>query len=1127
MKNPFSKRLLLALVLAGGLSLTANGQTVTFNVSNVSVQKAMNKFHRQTGYTFVFAADDVDVSRVISVHGNKAKLSNVINQILNGQDVSYTVEGKRIVIKPQPQQQKPTAKPSTPNQGNTKKIKGRVVDEKGEPIVGATVRVKGGSEGTITDVNGNYSLSVPSNSNVEISYVGFTTQQVYVGHKQQLDVTLKEDNTVLNEVVVVGYGTQRKIDLTGSVSTISAKELLEAPMQNVSNLLSGKFSGLTSIQSSGKPGADGTSLFVRGLNSFGSNSPMVIIDGVPGTMDYLNPNDIDNISILKDAAAAIYGVQGANGVILITTKTGGADKAEIEYNGSFSLTDNTAMPKLLNAPDYMYWNNKAREMDGLTPLWTADIQNKVMQNDPNSIWGQTDWMDKIFRTGQTQQHNISASGTTGRIRYYTSLGYMDQEGTLRNTDFSRFNMRTNIDVAVAKNLRFVANVAGVKSRRNWPGVTVDNQSEFNPIRQAINTLPIIKSEFKGYPTAWMNGLYSGNPYYPLYNSGYQRQDRWSIDTNYRLEYDFSGLSDMLKGLKVSLFGAYRYGHTADANFLQYYELYSVNQNGDEGVVGASGYTKGSDFTKSSSWSENWMLRPQIDYQRDFGKHHVAALFLYEKRQDKDNTMSAYRRGFYSNDPVDISLGTEFPEIPATGSHLKTGQASWVGRVNYAFANKYLAEFAFREDGSYVFAPENRWGFFPSGSLGWVISEENFFEKARPVVDFLKLRASIGKSGNDNVTPFLYNSNFGVANNSMILGGNPIAQFYTTNPYIYRDLTWSTTTSYNLGLDADLWNRLLGIELDVFYQVTDNILEDASGNYPPSLGGYFPSYANSGKVDNRGIELTLRHHNRIGKDFSYDITGQFSYARNKVLRRAVTDNYPNYRAQLGQPMNAQYGFHALGLFQTQEEIDNYPVAPSGMIRLGDIKYEDVNGDGIINAQYDYVKIGYGTIPEINYSMNFSFNYKSFYLTMLWQGVDHCDYELSGVYNSGVTASTSYTQVFLENGNTPIYLVKDSWTPEHTNAKYPRLSTVANGNNAWRSDFWLVNGQYLRLKALNIGWNVPEKWLRYTPLTRANIYLAGTNLFTLSHFKYVDPESPSVSNGYYPQQRTFSVGVNITF
>ncbi|GAB6008702.1 SusC/RagA family TonB-linked outer membrane protein [Dysgonomonas reticulitermitis] len=1030
-------------------------------------------------------------------------------------------------------------------QGETKlafpdkiKISGVVVDEAQQPVIGATVAAVNSNVGTFTDIDGKFELSVDANSTIKISYVGYIEQWIKVDRATTLKIVLVENLKELDEVVVVGYGTQKRIHMTGAVSAVGAKELTKAPMQNISNMLTGKVSGVTSIQQTGKPGADGTTIYVRGLNTFnwndGGNSPTIIVDGVPRPMDYVNPNDVESISVLKDAAAAIYGVHGTNGVILITTKSGGEGPAKITYDGSFTATQNTAMPDFLNAREFMYYHNKARAMDGNTPLFSADIQNLVLSNDPNSIWGETDWINKIFRTGITQQHNISAAGGTDKTKYYASLGFMDQDGTLHNTNYTRYNMRVNLDVTVAKNLTFSANLAGLRTDTNYPGTVLNIQGEFDPIRQAINTAPVIKSEFQGYPTAWNGATYYKNGYASLMESGYKKATRWGLDSNFKLQYDFSGLTDILKGLKISMFGAYNYNNTTNSDYDKYFEMYYVNTTFDEGIHGNDGFSPGGGYAKSASWGDTYMYRPQLDYAREFGKdgkHFVGAMLAYEAQQNYSSTMTGTNRNYLSDDPVDLTLGTGNDD-PATrslvsGSHQTTGEQSLIGRLNYVFAKKYLAEVSFRQDGTYKFAPENRKAFFPSASLGWVVSSEEFFANALPAVDYLKVRASIGKSGNSNIPAWTYLNNFGLSKKSMVLGGAPITQLYTVNAFVYRNLYWENATLYNLGFDVDVWNKKLGVELDLFYKVNDDILETQSGLYPPSLGGYYPSYQNSGKVDNRGFEITLKHENRVNSDLFYSLSGNFSYAHNRVLKRAVADNYPNYRAKLGEPINYREGFIALGLFQTQEEIDNYPAAPSGSLHLGDIKYLDYNGDGIINSTGDYARIGYGDIPEINFSLNMNVSWKGFSAALLWQGVTHSDYQLSGVYQTGVTSSTVYTSTFPENGNSPSYRIKDAWTPENPDAKWPRLTTVANGNNAWQSTWWLINGEYLRLKNANVGYTLPAKILSKTPFSSVYIYLAGTNLLTLSHFKYVDPESPSVSNGYYPQQKTYSLGLKVSF
>lgn len=1010
------------------------------------------------------------------------------------------------------------------------RVTGTVLDEEGEPMISATVALKGDKTvATATNVDGHFMLSVPNlDAVLEVSYVGYEPQTVALKGRSEVTVTMTPDTKMLDEMVVVGYGEQRKITLTGSVSAVSSKDLLKAPMQNMSNMLTGKVSGLTSIQTSGQPGADASALYIRGINGLSAKGPLVLVDGVERDMNLVNPNDVESVSVLKDAAAAIYGIKGSNGVVLITTKQGsGAPK--ISYAASFSAVKNTAFPEFLNASEFMYYKNKALMMDGFSPLYTADIQQKVLENDPDSPWGETDWFDEIFRTGFTQQHNVSASGATERVNYYTSVGYMSQEGTIINTDYNRFNARTNLDIKVAKNLTFTTQMSGTKTHRQAPGsATFSKQFEINPVRQAANTAPVIKKEWNGYDLAWKDGdAINVNPVAALTKAGYAKLDKWLFNSNFKLEYDFSDLWTYLKGLKVSAFFNYDYNHNESREFTQGYNLLAFSNSTLEAKEETSygiGLEKALTRIGDNSW--NWMFRPMVNYNRDFGKHSVGFIFLYEKSRAYSDMLAAFAKGYISDDPIDISLSTVHENVAyPQGSYQYTGMASYAFRLNYAFDDKYLFEFAMRRDGSYVFAPENRWGSFPSVSAGWVMSRESFLNDI-DWMDLLKIRASYGESGDDGVTAFLYNNTFSSASNSYVLGGSAITQYYTNPVYAFRALTWAHQKTYNLGIDFDFFHHKLSGEVDVFYKKTSDLLEGTSGAYPSSLANYFPSTSNTGVVDNRGFEISLTHQLPVTKDFSYRLRGSFSFARNKLLKRKLTDSYPNYRAVLGQPIGARYGFHCLGLFQTQEQIDNYPIAPSGETLLGDIMYQDINGDGIISRDFDYVKIGYGQIPEINFSFNIDLNWKDFYLTTLWQGVTHCDYQLQGVYDTGVTASTVFTSSF-GTGNSPKYLIEGAWTPEHTDARYPRLSTVPRFNNAWVSDWWVVNGEYLRLKNIQIGYNVPEKALKKTPFSGVNVYLAGSNIWTISHFKYVDPEAPSVANGFYPQQATYTLGLNVAF
>lgn len=1026
-------------------------------------------------------------------------------------------------------------------------VSGTVKDGTGEPLIGATVMLKGNAAvATATDIDGAFVLKVPNlQQTLLVSYIGYKLEEIKLNGNSNITVTLETDAQMLDEVVAVGYGVAKKVSLTGSVSAINSKELLTAPMSNASNMLTGKIAGLTAVQSTGRPGSDQASIHVRGLNDFEASGPLCIVDGVPSDINNVNPNDIESVSVLKDAAAAVYGVQGANGVILVTTKKGSEGQARISYSGVVSMVNNTAMPEMMNASEYMYWHNKASLMDGLTPRYTADIQQKVFANDPESVFGETNWMDAIWRTAFTQQHNISATGGTSKVKYFVSLGYLDQDGTMKNTAYNRYNVRSNIDVTVAKNLTFSAGISGYKADRYAPGFDLGSQYFYNPAFSASHSLPIYKSMYKGeYLTTRSDG--AGNPTAIMNESGWQKNYNNQIMTNFKLEYDFKDLVPVLQGLKISLWGAYNYGQTKIRNYMGTWFQYQVNVTdpySEPSLVRQDGTTEGGGFTKFMSASDGWIFRPQIDYNRTFGKHTVSALYVYEAQKNSSDSMQASANQFAATDPVDLNFGVivTTAENHPVGSYGYTSIVSHVGRFNYDFDNKYLLDFTFRYDGSYKFAPENRWGFFPSVSAGWVLSNESFISDNVQWIDFLKLRASWGKSGKDNISPFLYNATFNSAANSIVFGNTRYKQYYT-NSYLQRNLKWSTTETYNIGLDVDVLSRKLGLELDVYYQYTNNLLEDVDGEYAPSLGGNQPSQANTGSMDNRGIDFTIKHQLTVNKDFNYRLRGTFGFARNKVLSRNRNHNYPTkLQPRIGESLYVRYGLKTDGLYRTEEDLKYAPYldgtswSPFAYVpRLGDIRYVDVNGDGIIRHNdvntevLDMVRIGYGELPEIQFSLAGDFNYKDFYLNLLFQGVTHCDYMLSGNYGPKQWVVGSMLNVnFDSNGNGVKYIAENSWTPENPNAKYPRLTTNTGGNNILYSDYWMVNGEYLRLKTLTLGYNVPEKVLAKTPFSRINVYLSGTNVFTLSHCKYVDPETPSVSFNLYPQQQTWSLGLNVSF
>lgn len=745
------------------------------------------------------------------------------------------------------------------------------------------------------------------------------------------------------------------------------------------------------------------------------------------------------------------------------------------------------------------------------------------------ILGDTDWLSKIYKKfGLTHQHNISVSGGTDKVKYYSSVGLMNQDGILRNTDFKRYNMRGNVDAKITRNLTFAINMSVAHTERNWPGLSISPQSEFSPVTQAFYALPLLKETYEGKPLGYTNGSYTYTPLAALEDAGYQNQRTWTFDSTARLEYDFGSIK-ALQGLKASIFMGYNVGSTLDYNYLRKYSLYKFDPRSFTVTETIAQGIPESNFNKSNSLGWSMTIRPQINYEREFGKHSVSALFFFERRKSYDDTMTGYKTGYYADFPIDLSMGLVNQSPYTTGSHSYTGSAGFAGRISYAYDKKYLLEVTMRADGSYKFAPKNRWGYFPSVAVGWVMSEEAFFKRALPKIEYFKLRASYGVLGSDDTSPYLYMQSFfsTAPGFTCVIGGQPQSAYYTGG-YIHDNLTWSRTHTYNFGMELRAFQGKLGIEFDWFYKLTSRILEsDSGGTYAPSLGGNNPAWLNSGRVDNRGFELTLRHANSFRNGWSYALTGNLSWARNRVLSRRIADDHPSYRAILGEPLGSIYGFQALGLFQTQEQVDNYPTAPSGWAGLGEIMYKDIDGDGKIDRDHDYVKIGRSTTPEMSFSLNMDVAWKNISLSVLWQGVALCDYQLSGLYGNGHTDNTMYTRPFYGDGNAAYYLVENSWRPDHTNAEYPRLHAITNSNNANASTWWIRNGAYLRLKDVRLSYALPKKLLSKIGIERTSIYVAGTNLLTFSAFKYIDPENPGINNGYYPQQRTYSIGLNLTF
>lgn len=1025
-------------------------------------------------------------------------------------------------------------------------VTGTVVDTNDDPLPGVTVLIKGSGQGVSTNIDGEYTIDAPANATLIFRYVGMMEQNVKVDGRKVINVVMQNNDATLDEVVVVGYGQQKRGTITGAVSSVSGTELLNAPTMSVSNLVGSRVAGIASKQTSGQPGSDNATLYLRGQSGI-----IYVIDGVKRTSEdfnQLDPNDIDQVSILKDAASvAIYGLD-ANGVIIVTTKRGKTDeKTTIKYTGSVGLSQNAEEQQWLDGPGYAYWFNRGLEMDGLQPIFTQEHVRKMQLGIDG--WGNTNWYKKVFGTGFRTSHNVSVEGGSEKVKFFASISYLKEDGNVDNFSFNRWNVRSNLDANIGYGLKFSLGVSGRLQKQDNPYYSANPDAYANVGAQMVRQLPYLPEtvEYNGksYYTGNISNGWNGSVLASINDNGYTRYDYNNFQTTMSLQWD----TPFLKGLSAKFTAAY------DANFNFSKQLnnpatimlykngaasfvapdvleYSVYKNGNGGNIS---------LVEGASKNHTLTTLTTLAYNNNFGDHHVDALLLAETRDYHTNNIGAYGYGldFIELDELDkisnLTFSGEQKNPSVSGSSSGSRVAGFAGRFNYNFADRYFLEASVRRDGSYLFGGMNkRWVTLPGISIGWRIDRENFFKA--DFVQMLKIRAGFGQTATSGISPFQWRNTMGLNKNGVVIGGasNPfISASVLGNPY----LTWSKCDNYNVGFDANLWNGLLGAEFDVFYKYAYDQLTGATGAYPPSMGGYYFSAANVNKSDYKGFDLTLTHANKIGK-FSYGVKLIWSYAYGRYLFVASdSDNSPEYQRLTGKQIGAKLGFIANGFYQTQEEIDNAPypeISTTRSVLLGNIKYIDRDGDGKITYDGDMGYVGKSNMPTHSGSLNLYGNWNGFDFDVLFSwGLGH-EVAMTGVYTAtgseGYMDHTSYTLPFKWYGNSPTYVVENSWTPENPNSELPRLcATPQNNNDAYASTFWYKNGNYLRMKSAQIGYTIPEKLVKKAGITRLRIFAEGYNLFTVSGLSKfnIDPESPAVNNGYYPQQRKFSFGLNLSF
>lgn len=1006
-------------------------------------------------------------------------------------------------------------------------VTGFITDKNNELLIGATVNEKGTNNGTMTDIDGKYTLNVSNRDAVLVfTFVGFVTSEIKLNGRTKLNVQLNSSEKDLDEIIVVGYGTQKKLSMTSAISQIDGEELLKAPTANITNLLAGRISGVIALQESGQPGSDASSLLVRGSGA------KYVVDGIERSFAEIDPNDVESVSVLKDAAsAAVYGLD-ASSVIIVTTKRGNVSPSKINFNASYGISSNALMLKMLDGPGYAYWYNKGLEMDGNTPIFTAEHVQKMM--DGVDGWGNTNWYKETFGTGSNSSYNVNATGGSDKIKYFVSLGNFNQKGNVEGFEYNRINLRSNIDATIVDNLELTFDISGRIEKRDRPGYSASPADWNNVPQQAMRALPFVPKYYEGLPVSTRTSSSFVNPLAASSETGYNRVKTNNIQTNIALKYNMP----FLKGLSAKFAVAYDYSDQMTKGFSTPYYTYvaTVPSSTNPDISYAKSYdARGNNASLTEGLAHSYSLttNTSLYYTNKWGLHDITALALMETRESNSNNFSATGYGFdiYALDELKYAKMQDKNVI--SGMSSETRLAGFIGRVNYSYDSKYLVEISSRYDGSYIFGGKNingkRWVLTPATSLGWRISEEEWMKNSYSNINNLKLRGSIGLTAlSTGIPSYFFLDRLIMVENVAVIGNATVNGLNTSNP-ANLNLTWAKQLQYNLGFDLTMWNGLFGIEFDVFYKYLYDMPAASTSTIPDSFGGYAYGYENTNKQDHKGFEVTFSHSHKIG-EFSYKIDVNGSYTKRRWLKYNDSENTPDWLKLTGKEVGSQVGFIALGLFQSQEEIDNSAKITGKDVRVGDIKYLDRNGDGVISYEQDRGYIGKSAYPTFVGGLNFSGEWKGIDISLSWQGALGRDVALTGVYSGGIMDHTSMTRPFYHGGNSPVYLVENSWTEENPTAEFPRLSIVpASSNNAYSSTFWYRNGDYLRLKSLQIGYTIPPKFLKAVRISQLRVYAEGQNLLTFSGLsKYnIDPEQPAVSNGYYPQQIVIAGGLKLTF
>lgn len=1118
------KMIMILMLLCVSIPAIAQKSNVTINADSSPLKSVIEQIEKQTDYRFIYNKDVVDLNHSVTLKVTNAPLENVLPRLFDKSDIAYSVEKKQIVLNKKNSatetKKKKTIGNTQASESGSIQVSGTVIDENEEPLVGVTVMEAGTGNGTVTDLDGNFYLNVKSkDSQLKMSYLGYEPYEVKVGKKINFAVQMTPQLGELDEVVVVGYGKQVKASVVGSINTIEPEQLRVGHTANIQDNLAGQLAGVIAYKPSGEPGYDQSEFWIRGISSFaGNTTPLVLIDGVERSLNDLDAAEIESFSILKDAAAsAVYGVRGANGVILVNTKRGKIGAPTVSFRFEQAFRQPTSLPEFANATEYMALHNKLAAEKGLINLpFDPDYIHKTAIGYDPELYADVDWIDTILKDNSTSSRaNLTVSGGSDFLRYsmtaswYSENGIMNRDKSLpydTSTKNNKYNVRANIDMNVTKTTLLRFNVGGYIQR-----VRKQNESTYEVYNKAFQTPPYV------HPPVYSNGAIprinnSDNPWAMLTQRGYTNCNHSMLEALVSVEQD---LKMLLPGLKVrGLFSFDNYNSigTTRGRIPTYYA--PANGRDEEGnlVLGQPQNTDGTDYLSHSKYVNDYgyqrtYFEASINYDQVFNsKHRVGAMFLYNMTNNDTYDIQPYRH------------------------------QGIAGRFSYTFDSRYVAEFNFGYNGSENFAKGKRYGFFPSGAIGWIISNEKFFEQLSPTITKLKLRASVGKVGNDQIGSgrrFAYittvNANaggysFGTTNNYSAGAGITEGEIGVSN------LTWETVTKYNLGLELGLLSAL-DFQIDVFKEHRTNIFMQRN-TIPTQIGFATMPYANYGKVDNHGLEFSLDFHKGITKDFMIGLRANFTYARNKIIECDEPESVKGtHRSRTGRSIGELWGYQADGLYSAEDfNADGTLVAglptpelSANPVRPGDIKYVDRNNDGVINSK-DEGYIGGVTTPRIIYGFGGNMIYKHLDFSFFFQGTGD-SYRGLAVTGSNFLIPGSGQGI---KGNI-FSNYTDAWTEENPSQDvfWPRLTYGENSHNQQGSTFFKKDISFLRLKTVELGFTLPQKWSRAYGSSQTRFYVSGNDLFRFSKFKLWDPELNTGNGMIYPLQRSVMFGFDLKF